>query len=394
MAAPQEQQSIDTLLECPITGTRFIDPVIAEDGHTYERQAIVQWLQQKQISPMTRQPISINSLRPNYIIKQILELEKKAERQNYTFKLNIDVKKKRNRALFQNDDKFIYEAEWLNNLQGPDIVLLHIRGARASKEASFYVKLSRHPNIVRTFGIVESVNEQDIGIMLLQEYAPMGDLSELLQNEPTLPNNFHVFYEIFLQIIDAMSYLAAKNIVHGDLACRNILVFNFHRTDSHKILVKLTDFGLTRVSAIYQTTNYVASTINIVPFRSSAPEILQSFNDRKFYTEKSDIFSMGVLMWECLSKGAIPWIDLTEDEVKRKVLSGERLKQPNNSSCSDQLWSIILKCMAHRSEDRPTFVQLDRLISNLFSNRAPMHMRYARYISLQHQVCVRCCKIY
>jgi len=36
MAARQEQQSIDTLLECPITGTRFVDPVIAEDGHTYD----------------------------------------------------------------------------------------------------------------------------------------------------------------------------------------------------------------------------------------------------------------------------------------------------------------------------------------------------------------------
>ncbi|CAF4244822.1 unnamed protein product, partial [Rotaria sordida] len=272
MAGQQEQQSLDTLLECPITRTRFLDPVIAEDGHTYERQAIVQWLREKQTSPMTRQPMSINSLRPNYIVRKMLELEKKVERQNYKFKLNVDVKKKRNRALFQNGDKFIYEAEWLNNLQGPEIVLLHIRDVCASKEASFYVKLSRHPNIVRTFGIVEPVNESDIGVMLLQEYAPLGDLSELLQNEPTLPNNLHVFCEISLQIIDAMSYLAVKKIVHGDLACRNILVFNYDRTDSDQILVKLTDFGLTRASRIYQTTNYAASPINIVPFRSSAPE--------------------------------------------------------------------------------------------------------------------------
>ncbi|CAF1488943.1 unnamed protein product [Rotaria sordida] len=386
MAVQQESQSFDDLLECPITKMRFHDPVIAEDGHTYERQAIREWLQTNKISPLTRQPMSINSLRPNYLVKQILELEKKAKRQNYRFKLNVDVRKKRNRALFQYGDKFIYEAEWLNNFQGPEIILLHIRGTRASKEASFYVKLSRHPNIVRTFGIVESVNEQDIGVMLLQEYAPLGDLSELLQNESTLPNNLHVLYEIFLQIIDAMSYLASKNIIHGDLACRNILVFSFDRTDSDKVLVKLTDFGLTRSSSLYQITNYTTSTINIFPLRSSAPEILESPNERQFYTEKSDIFSMGVLMWECISKGIIPWCDFTDDEVKRKVLRGERLKRPENSLCSDQLWSIILRCMEYQPENRPTFVQLDRLISNLFSNRAPPYMRYSRYTSLQQQI--------
>ncbi|CAF3935162.1 unnamed protein product [Rotaria sp. Silwood1] len=228
-----------------------------------------------------------------------------------------------------------------------------------------------------------------MGIMLLQEYAPLGDLSELLLNQPRLPDNAHIFCEIFLQIIDAMTFLASKNIVHGDLACRNILVFSYHHTDPEKILVKLTDFGLTRASTIYQRTNYVASTINTVPIRSSAPEILQSPNDRQFYTEKSDIFSMGVLMWECLSKEAIPWVEKSDKEVIRNVLNGERLKRPRNGQCSDDLWAIILKCMAHRSEDRPTFVQLDRLISNLFSNRVSMFSRYAQYAFLQNQVSVR-----
>ena len=384
MAIQQEQQSIDILLQCPITRERFIDPVTADDGHTYERQAIERWLQEKKTSPLTRQPISTTSLRPNNIVKQLLDLEKKGKRQSHKFKLNTDVKKKKNRALFQNGDKFIYEAEWLKNCQGPEIIILHIRGARALKEASFYVDLSHHPNIVRTFGIVEPGNEQDLGVMLLQEYAPLGDLSELLQNEPTLPTNLQIFYEIFLQIIDAMTYLVTKNIVHGDLACRNVLVFNFSRNSSKDVLMKLTDFGLTQISAIYQTTNHFTSTINNIPLRSSAPEILQSPNYRQFYSEKSDIFSMGVLMWECLSKGAIPWIDLSEEEIKNKVLSGERLKQPTNGSCSDQLWSIILMCMAHDPKVRPTFAKLNQLITDLFPGRTPTYTRYVQYVSLQY----------
>ncbi|CAF5141128.1 unnamed protein product, partial [Rotaria sp. Silwood1] len=33
MSAQQDQQTIDNLLDCPITGTRFVDPVIADDGY-------------------------------------------------------------------------------------------------------------------------------------------------------------------------------------------------------------------------------------------------------------------------------------------------------------------------------------------------------------------------
>ncbi len=123
--------------------------------------------------------------------------------------------------------------------------------------------------------------------MLLQEYAPMGDLSELLQNERTLPNNLHIFYEIFLQIIDAMSYLASKNIVHGDLACRNILVFKFHHTNSHEILVKLTDFGFAK--RVDDMTWTVCGTPDYL-----APEIILS----KGYTKAVDWWGLGVLIFE------------------------------------------------------------------------------------------------
>ena len=40
---------------CSITGEVFIDPVIAEDGHTYERTAIIDWLKKNSISPLTRE---------------------------------------------------------------------------------------------------------------------------------------------------------------------------------------------------------------------------------------------------------------------------------------------------------------------------------------------------
>jgi hypothetical protein len=58
---------------CPITLEIFIEPVIGSDCHTYERNAIIHWLQRKEISPMTYEPMSINSLRFNLAMKNTIE---------------------------------------------------------------------------------------------------------------------------------------------------------------------------------------------------------------------------------------------------------------------------------------------------------------------------------
>ena len=58
---------------CPITLLPMKDPVIAEDGHTYEREAIVHWLQTNPNSPLTRQPMRIDALNPNTKLKQAIE---------------------------------------------------------------------------------------------------------------------------------------------------------------------------------------------------------------------------------------------------------------------------------------------------------------------------------
>ena len=59
--------------KCPITQETFEDPVIGEDGHTYERKAIINWLTKKPTSPFTGQPINVNTLRPNHLVKQMIE---------------------------------------------------------------------------------------------------------------------------------------------------------------------------------------------------------------------------------------------------------------------------------------------------------------------------------
>ncbi|CAF5013408.1 unnamed protein product [Rotaria sp. Silwood1] len=338
--------------KCPITNELFEDPVIGDDGHTYERKAITEWLTKNGISPITRQPMNIDSLKANYTVKKMIEELRSVSRPQqaqYRFELDVDIRKTRTRPLFQGFGKLIYEVEWINR-KGPPIILLKIDGAKANREASFYVQLSCHPNIVRTFGLVQC---NPGSVMLLQEYAPHGDLSELLRENGFKPTE-RVLRKIFEQICDAMICLVNNGIVHGDLACRNVLVFRSNPIEPKENLVKLTDFGLTRGSTVYSMIDSPSmSTMTIIPVRYAAPEILRNA-DRTSYSEKSDVYSMGVLMWEACSYGQLPYSSLhSEDDVRQRKLNDDRLPQP--TSCSDQLWTIINECWQQESLKRPTF---------------------------------------
>uniref|UniRef100_A0A6B2LRJ2 U-box domain-containing protein n=1 Tax=Arcella intermedia TaxID=1963864 RepID=A0A6B2LRJ2_9EUKA len=62
---------------CPITQQIMEDPVIAVDGHSYEREAIIQWIKQRPDSPISRVPLSIEQLKPNNELKaQIMAWKK------------------------------------------------------------------------------------------------------------------------------------------------------------------------------------------------------------------------------------------------------------------------------------------------------------------------------
>jgi len=49
------------------------DPVVAADGHTYERQHIKEWLQKSDTSPMTNEPMDHKHLIPNLALRAVME---------------------------------------------------------------------------------------------------------------------------------------------------------------------------------------------------------------------------------------------------------------------------------------------------------------------------------
>jgi hypothetical protein len=60
---------------CPLTGQVMMDPVMAADGHNYDRAAISDWLRLRDVSPVTGQPLSSAVLQANYSLRQAIGAE-------------------------------------------------------------------------------------------------------------------------------------------------------------------------------------------------------------------------------------------------------------------------------------------------------------------------------
>ena len=60
-------------MHCPITREAFTDPVLAADGHTYERWAIESWVQIRATSPLTGLCLGTTCVVPNHALRSAMQ---------------------------------------------------------------------------------------------------------------------------------------------------------------------------------------------------------------------------------------------------------------------------------------------------------------------------------
>src|SRR5579872_2144680 len=61
-------------LLCPITHSIMKNPYIDKEGNSYEKDAIIEWLSQRQTSPLTKNKLTLEDLVPNRALKNIIQL--------------------------------------------------------------------------------------------------------------------------------------------------------------------------------------------------------------------------------------------------------------------------------------------------------------------------------
>lgn len=148
-----------------------------------------------------------------------------------------------------------------------------------------------------------------------------------------------------------MRYIASKNLVHRDLAARNVLLFSQHE------LVKISDFGLC-CAQNEEPFTYQASAEKL-PIKWLA---LESLTD-KIFSEKSDVWSFGVLMHEMFTLGKTPYGSMNYDELLVFLQAGGRLEKP--LAMDEELAEIVCSCWEKESEHRPYFKDLEEKFINM-----------------------------
>ncbi|VDL88913.1 unnamed protein product, partial [Schistocephalus solidus] len=196
------------------------------------------------------------------------------------------------------------------------------------------MRFLNHPNLVQLFGVVLKKRP----IMIITEYMRYGSLRDFLrQRQSQFCNRPVMLADICAQVGNGMAYLEREQFVHRDLAARNCLVKSVSR---NSIVVKVADFGMAR---FLLDNVYEPSAGTKFPVRWAAPEVFQSI-----YTDKADVWSFGVLMWEvftyCLEN---PYHGMNNAQVYQFIVGGGRLHKP--AICPDRLYVLMLECWQHVS---------------------------------------------
>ncbi|VVA91520.1 unnamed protein product [Arabis nemorensis] len=246
----------------------------------------------------------------------------------------------------------VYHGKW----RGSDVAIKRIKkscfAGRSSEqerltgefwgEAEILSKL-HHPNVVAFYGVVKDGPGGTLATVT--EYMVDGSLRHvLLRKDRHLDRRKRLI--IAMDAAFGMEYLHAKNIVHFDLKCDNLLV---NLKDPSRPICKVGDFGLSKIKRNTLVSGGVRGTL---PWM--APELLNGSSSK--VSEKVDVFSFGIVLWEILT-GEEPYANMHYGAIIGGIVNNTL--RPTIPNYCDSDWKILMEeCWAPNPTARPSFTEI------------------------------------
>ncbi|ERL94654.1 hypothetical protein D910_11929 [Dendroctonus ponderosae] len=212
----------------------------------------------------------------------------------------------------------------------------------SSEAEAILMKSLHHENLVNLLGIVRKKDQ----IYLVTEYMSKGSLVDYLRSRGRLHVSKKDQINFAFDTCSGMEYLEKMHVVHRDLAARNVLIAENGRA-------KVSDFGLAR-----NEKNATSESAKL-PIKWTAPEALK-YNK---FSNKSDMWSFGILLWEIYSFGRVPYPRIPLADVVRHVENGYKMEAPEG--CPKEIYPIMRQAWDFYPEKRPNFHEVKIKLAQL-----------------------------
>ncbi|XP_067304512.1 uncharacterized protein lmtk3 isoform X2 [Pseudorasbora parva] len=225
----------------------------------------------------------------------------------------------------------------------------------------------QHPNILQCLGQCS----ENIPFLLVMEFCQLGDLKRYLRAQrksdgmtPDLLNRDLLnLQRMAYEITSGLLHLHENNYIHSDLALRNILL-------TSDLTVRIGDYGLSHNQ--YKEDYYLTPDKLWIPLRWIAPELLEEFRGNLIVTDQtksSNVWSLGVVIWELFEFGAQPHRHLSDEEVLTFVIRERQitLAQPRLKLSHADYWYEVMQSCWLPSSQRPTVNEVFLLLSSLLA---------------------------
>ncbi|XP_062296930.1 mitogen-activated protein kinase kinase kinase 7-like isoform X1 [Scomber scombrus] len=238
----------------------------------------------------------------------------------------------------------VYKAVW----KGKDVAIKTIESD--NEKNAFLVELRQlsrvnHPNIVKLFG---SCNNP---VCLVMEYAECGSLYNLLHSaEPQAPYTASHAMSWCLQCAQGVAYLHAmkpKALIHRDLKPPNLLLV------SRGTVLKICDFGTACDIQTYMTNNKGSAAW-------MAPEVFEGSN----YSEKCDVFSWGIILWEVITRKK-PFDEIGGSAFCIMWAVHRGTRPPLIKDLPEPIETMMTRCWDKEPSQRPSMEEVKNTMSRL-----------------------------
>eukprot|EP01132_Coremiostelium_polycephalum_P000613 gene613-762_t len=213
-----------------------------------------------------------------------------------------------------------------------DLYRLTEKNSKLKENLNYEIKILKsvsHPNIVTLYDVIEPPPPQsDSFIYMVMECCEGGDFSKYIRKHKKLTEERALFF--MRQLASGLRFLRMKDVIHRDLKPQNLLLSD----SSDNPVLKIADFGFAKFIDVQSLSDtFCGSPLYM------APEIL----NRKNYTVKADLWSVGVILYEMLV-GEPPFNCSTVIELLQ-LLETKVVTVPSNipvsKDCLNLLYSLL-----------------------------------------------------